>query len=128
MCSANQKELLLAFDIDARQDKSTVHPQYHCNSCNTIMLQCNKAANIISRMIRAKWKEHTDRCTVCEKFQQRGRPRRCTAELSSIIRSLSALGETPSLSASKFKILLTLFSKCHQLYTVLNTTFLMMTW
>ena len=107
ICSANQKELLLAFGIDVRQDKSTVHPQHYCNSCNTKMRQYNKTAKIKSKMITAEWKEHTDGCTVCEKFQQRGRPRRCTAEQESIIASLNAStvstwGDPQPLTTSRF--------------------------
>ena len=107
ICSANQKELLSAFGIDVCRDKYTVHPENFCNTCNTKMHQYNKATDIKSKIIVAEWQEHTEGCTICETFQQRGRPRKSKREEERSIERLnsstvSSWGDPNPLDTSRF--------------------------
>ena len=107
MCSGNQRELLSAFNIDVQTDKSNVHPQYFCNTCNTKMRQYNTTSGIKSEMIVSVWEPHTEQCTLCDHFQQRGRPRKCTREHTHTIGNLNvstiqSWGDPQPLSLSRF--------------------------
>ena len=80
LCTKHSSSLKSVFSVDITQDSPTIHPQYFCHSCKTVLKKFASSPYEHKTSVFVGWCEHRDgSCSVCqqlESIQKGGRPKK----------------------------------------------------
>ena len=79
-CTEHSSSLSSVFSVDITQDSSTVHPQYFCHSCKTVLNKSKSSEYKHKTTVFVGWSEHREgSCRVCQQLEllkKGGRPKK----------------------------------------------------
>ena len=80
LCTKHDSSLKSVFSVDITQDSPTIHPQYFCHFCKTVLKKAESLEYEHKTSVFVGWCEHREgSCSVCQQFElikKGGRPKK----------------------------------------------------